>query len=195
MTLSVIIPTYNRKSLIKFALDSLNATRHSGIEFEVIVVDDGSDDGTWTFIEHTYPEVILLSNKGKGAGAARNTGLAAAKGRYIIYLDSDDLVGTHFFEQKVALMEAHPELDACYGRYEYFESDGEFQQASVVFKHKYPLLFSADKAKEHLINYLVGNFLPPNAIIWRKDILIKCNGHDPSLAINQDVDLFYQGNI
>ena len=190
MDVSVIIPTYNRIDLIKFTLDSLNKARHRGILFEVIVIDDGSTDGTWAFIEENYAEVVLLKCQGKGGAAARNTGLATARGKYIMYLDSDDLVGENYFEQKVALMELYPELDACYGRYEYFKSDGAFNSANIIFKHKYPLIFSSDKAKEHLVNYLGGNFLPPNSIIWRKDFLVKCNGHDASLEINQDVDLF-----
>jgi len=188
--LSVIIPTYNRIDLIKFTLDSLAVIHHPGLAFEVIVIDDGSTDGTGAFVGKNYPGVILLKNPGKGAATARNMGLATAKGSYVMYLDSDDLVGENYFKQKVALLEQNPELNACYGAYEFFESDSEFQPAHIIFKHKYPLIFSADKAKEHLINYLAGNFLPPNAIIWRKDFLMKCQGHDERLSINQDVDLF-----
>src|ERR1035437_6597294 len=132
MDLSIIIPTYNRIDLIKFTLDSLNKVYHRGILFEVIVIDDGSTDGTWAFIEKNYPEVVLLKSQGKGGAAARNTGLASARGKYIMYLDSDDLLGEGYFERKVALMELHPELDACYGRYEFFESDGAFNPAHII---------------------------------------------------------------
>jgi glycosyltransferase involved in cell wall biosynthesis len=190
MKISIIIPTFNRAHLIKFTLDSLVAIQKNGIDLEVIVVDDGSTDDTFSVIEQYYPWVALLKNKGKGAGSARNTGLAAARGRYIMYLDSDDLVGENYFTQKLALMELQADLDGCYGSYDYFESDGAFDPAQIYFKHKYPVITSPDKTKEHLVNYLGGNFLPLHSIIWRKEFLLKCGGHDTALSINQDVDLF-----
>ena len=190
MLLSIIIPTFNRINLVKYTLDSLDDTHHKGINREIIVVDDGSADGTWEFIAKEYPEVILLKNKGKGAASARNTGLFAAKGKYIMYLDSDDLVGENFFAQKINMLEAHPALGACYGEYDVFASDGAFDPAKILFRHKYPLITAADDSEPHLVNYLAGTFMPLNAIIWRRDILLQCKGHDTNLAINQDVDLF-----
>jgi glycosyltransferase involved in cell wall biosynthesis len=190
VVLSVIIPTYNRISLIKYTLDSLDKRYHNKTGFEVIVVDDGSTDGTWKFIESNYPHIKLIRNNAKGAGAARNAGLAQAQGKYIVYLDSDDLVGERFFDQKINLLETNSDLDACYGEYDFFRSDSAFDTEKIIFKYKYPLITSADNARQHLINYLGGNFLPPNSIVWRKDLLLKINGHDPSLGINQDVDLF-----
>src|ERR1035437_10176500 len=120
LSVSVIIPTYNRVNLIKFTLDSLDEAYHTDIQLEVIVIDDGSTDGTLDFIAKQYPGIVLLKNKGKGAALARNIGLMAAKGKYIMYLDSDDLVGANYFAQKLLLLEQHPELDACYGEYDVF---------------------------------------------------------------------------
>jgi len=188
--LTVIIPTYNRRDLIKFTLDSLDKRNHHSVDFEVIVIDDGSTDKSIDFIRTNYPEVRVLVNNGKGAPSARNTGLYEAKGKYIMYLDSDDLVGANYFGGKVELLESRPDMDACYGEYDCFESNEELTTENIIFKFKYPQLFSENNSKEHLINYLSGNFLPPNAIIWRKDFLIKCKGHDTSLSVNQDVDLF-----
>jgi glycosyltransferase involved in cell wall biosynthesis len=190
MTLSVIIPTYNRISLLKHTLDSLDTSHHKGIHFEVIVVDDNSTDGTGDFIKQNYPHVLLLKNKRKGAAAARNTGLDAASGKYILFLDSDDLVGKNYFSKKIELLEQRPDMDACYGEYEYFLSNDAFREKDVIFKHKYPLLFSELKIREHLINYLNGNYSPLNSFIWRKDFLQRINGFDESLTINQDVNLF-----
>ena len=190
MMLSVIIPTYNRLDLVKFTLDSLDQSRHKGVVFEIIVIDDGSVDGTKEFIIRNYPTVKLLANSGKGAASARNTGLAVAQGKYIMYLDSDDLAGEDYFEKKIELLDQQQDLNACYGGYEYFESNGAFKPEDIIFKHKYPMITVDKNNKEHLINYLSGNFLPQNAIIWKKDFLIKCKGHDASLTVNQDVDLF-----
>ena len=189
MYLSIIIPTYNRSDLIRYTLDSLNKRYHKTTDLEIIVIDDGSSDNTEELIDRDYPEVKFLKNTGKGASAARNMGLAAATGKYILYLDSDDLVGENYFEAKIAFLESHPDVDACYGAYEYFQSDGAFTQESIMFKHKYPLILSEHQSNEHVIHYLSGNFLPQNTFIWRRAFLLRLEGHDEALGVNQDVEL------
>lgn len=189
MQCSVIIPVYNRADLIKFTLNSLDAGFHSGVDLEIIVVDDGSTDNVIEIVRNEYPHVIVAKNRGKGAPAARNTGLAISKSEYILFLDSDDLIAEHFFKRKIELMDKDMTINACYGEYDFFECDMEFDDSYVVFKHKYPYIDKVDNVKDHLINYLGGNFLPPNSIVWRRDLLEKINGYDEKLIVNQDVDL------
>jgi glycosyltransferase involved in cell wall biosynthesis len=188
--LSIIIPTFNRAGLIKYTLDSLGTVYHPGVSYEVIVVDDGSTDHTWSFIQNEYPHVRLLKNDKKGAAAARNMGLRNAAGKYIMYLDSDDLAGPGYFAQKIELLESNPEVTACYGAYDFFESDDVFSTQQIIFRHKYPMLTGNNNSKQHLINFLSGNFIPPHAIIWQRKFLVAIGGHDEALAINQDVELF-----
>lgn len=189
MDCSVIIPTYNRVNLVKYTLDSLNSTYHKEIDIEVIVVDDGSTDNTWEFIKANYPNVVLVKNRGKGAPSARNEGLSIAKGKYIMYLDSDDLVGENYFREKLKALDGDRLLDACYGEYDCFKSDGDFSPNQIQFKHKYPIIEKKEESKQHLLYYLSGRYLPPNSIIWRADFLKKIRGHDTNLLINQDVEL------
>jgi hypothetical protein len=85
---SVIIPTYNRRPLLRRMLESV--MRQSCQDFEVIVVDDGSSDGTETMVAE-FSRVIYLRQQNRGPGAARNLGWANAKGEYVAFLDSDDL--------------------------------------------------------------------------------------------------------
>ncbi len=188
--ISIIIPTYNRLQLLQYTLRSLAAIKQPGIDMEIIVVDDASTDDTWDQVLVNYPYVTLLENKGKGAAAARNTGLYAAKGEYILYLDSDDLLGPHFFDWKLAYLQKNTSYHACYGDYDYFEGDADFDTAQVIFKNKYPLITDITNLPQHVAQYLSGKYIPANAILWRKDFLLKINGHDESLNINQDVDLF-----
>jgi len=85
---SVIIPTFDRISVLPRALDSVLAqTCPTG---EVIVVDDGSTDGTTELLERDYPGVTAIRQSNCGVSAARNTGLAAATGEWLAFLDSDD---------------------------------------------------------------------------------------------------------
>ena len=88
MMISVIIPTYNRLHLIDRAIKSvLNQSYKS---FEIIVIDDGSSDGTYDFIQRTFLDVLILKQLNKGVSSARNLGLKVAKGDWIAFLDSDD---------------------------------------------------------------------------------------------------------
>lgn len=86
--LSVIIPTYNRSATLARALDSV--FEQSCAPLEVVVVDDGSTDNTGDLIKQHYPSVRYLQQSNQGVSAARNTGIAQAKGEWIALLDSDD---------------------------------------------------------------------------------------------------------
>ena len=86
---SVIIPTYNRSWIIKEAIDSVLAQDYK--EFELIVVDDGSTDHTSDVLDSSRNVIKVLSQKNKGVSAARNRGIAEASGKFIAFLDSDDL--------------------------------------------------------------------------------------------------------
>src|ERR1051325_3423580 len=86
---SVIIPTFNRASLLLSTLNSVFAQRFS--DFEVIVVADGSTDQTMDYLQSLGKRVFVFQQPNKGAGAARNLGAAHAKAEYLAFLDSDDL--------------------------------------------------------------------------------------------------------
>ncbi len=103
-TVSVIIPTFNRKHLIGATID--NILEQTLPAHEIIVVDDNSTDGTLDWLNDTYGDkLILLTNKGKGPGAARNTGLKIANANYIKFFDSDDLMTTNTLEVQVETLE------------------------------------------------------------------------------------------
>lgn len=88
--ISVVIPTYNRERTIKRCIDSVVNQTYPA--FEILVVDDGSTDQTIETIKKEYADsnVRVIKQNHKGAQAARNTGIKAAKGKYIAFLDSDD---------------------------------------------------------------------------------------------------------
>lgn len=87
--LSVVIPVYNRKNLVKDAIDSVLDQKLKS--YEIIVVDDGSTDGTRKAIEEYSDEIKIISQEHSGPAVARNRGIAMAEGEYITFLDSDDL--------------------------------------------------------------------------------------------------------
>ena len=86
---SVVIPTYNRLDFLKQSVSSVRAQTFT--DYEIIVVDDGSTDGTWDWlvVQGSYLRAIRQPNR--GPGAARNLGIKQARGDYFVFLDSDDL--------------------------------------------------------------------------------------------------------
>lgn len=110
---SVIIPTHNRALLLVEALESVYHQTYRPIE--VIVIDDGSTDGTQETIKNllntkasTDFQILYLYQENKGPSAARNAGLRAASGAYIQFLDSDDLIHPCKIEMQVGLLKSQP---------------------------------------------------------------------------------------
>lgn len=115
MAVSVIIPTYNRAHMIGECLASVQAQTFR--DFEVIVVDDGSTDNTREVVAW-FETVRYVWQPHAERSAARNRGLALARGRYVAFLDDDDLWLPRKLERQVACLEAHPEAvlvhSACF---------------------------------------------------------------------------------
>lgn len=86
---SVVIPTYNRREMLRDALASIWSQTFS--DYEVIVVDDGSTDGTRESLASANAPLRFLTQSHRGPGAARNLGIREAQGEYLAFLDSDDL--------------------------------------------------------------------------------------------------------
>ena len=106
---SIVIPAWNAERYIKEAVDSaLNQTYPST---EVIVVDDGSIDGTRAILEPylATKRIIYIYQVNKGLAGARNTGIRAASGEYIALLDSDDLFLPQKIEKQALVLKEHPE--------------------------------------------------------------------------------------
>ena len=114
MDVSVIIPAYESSLFIARTLASVFAQTHTG--FEVIVVNDGSPDtdALLQAIEPWRERLVYLSQPNAGAGAARNAGISAAHGRYLAFLDADDLWREDFLERQLGFLAAHPEVDLVY---------------------------------------------------------------------------------
>ena len=112
--ISVIIPTYNREKFLPATIDSVLRQTYS--DYEIIVVDDGSTDGTQEVIEKLYGGKLKYIYKNNGGPAsARNVGLKNASGNYIAFLDSDDLWFPEKLETQIRFMEKnHSQITLVY---------------------------------------------------------------------------------
>ena len=111
---SIVVPVFNTGSLIIDFIKSIIAQTYSN--WELLLVDDGSDEGTLNYIESfrmDEPRIFLYKRdkQPKGSLTCRNIGMTHSKGQYIIHFDADDLVEPFCLEQRVHFMEANPSLD------------------------------------------------------------------------------------
>ena len=105
--LSIIVPVYNIEAFLPESLDSLAKIQFDA-PYEVIVIDDGSSDGSLAILrawEETHNQLRVITGPNGGVSRARNAGLDAAKGKYITFVDGDDTVGPGFFRTAVKEME------------------------------------------------------------------------------------------
>lgn len=122
---TVVIPTYNRAHCIANAIDSAVNQTHSNME--IVVVDDGSSDGTEALIKSRYsgdPRVVYLRQENQGVSAARNAGLLAARGDYVGLLDSDDTYMPWKIELQLRCLDYFPEAGMIWTDMEAVGPDG-----------------------------------------------------------------------
>jgi len=114
VSVSVIIPTYNRAAMLREAIESVR--QQTVKDVEVLVVDDGSTDETPRVVQEFGDFVTYLRQDNGGVAAARNRGIQAAHGHYIAFLDSDDLWLPHKLERQIDYLRDHPEIGLLYAR-------------------------------------------------------------------------------
>lgn len=130
---SIIIPTYNRSYCICPAIDSVLTQTHTNVE--VIVVDDGSTDGTEALIAERYgadPRVVYHQQTNAGVSAARNAGIALARGEFIGLLDSDDSFMPWKLELQLAAFERHPDIGMVWTDMSAVSPDGHITDARYL---------------------------------------------------------------
>lgn len=187
---SVIVPTYNYGALIVETLESLR--RQTLGDWECIVVDDGSTDDTAEvvarFIERE-PRVRYLRQRNQRQAAAKNTGLAAARGEYVQFLDADDLVQPRKFELQVAFLEAHPEVDIVYGGARYFTTERPDELLPTMFGDAMPWMPGVSGAgRDILPPLMVDNIMVINAPLVRRSVVEEVGGFDALLPPVEDWD-------
>jgi glycosyltransferase involved in cell wall biosynthesis len=140
-SVSVVIPTYNRAGLIGRAVRSAIASCRNGDE--IIVVDDGSSDGTAAALEPFAGRVRYVPLPRGGAGRTRNRGVALASHPLVAFLDSDDEWMPGYLETKRRLMEARPDLVFCFSDFASRTDAGEIDRMALRFWNQAPEDWSA----------------------------------------------------
>jgi glycosyltransferase involved in cell wall biosynthesis len=176
---SIIIPTYNRRDLLRRTLDSVRAQTFT--DFETIVVDDGSTDGTAEYLERLAGKVRVIRQRNAGPGAARNAGVAAAAGDYFAFLDSDDMWFPWTLATYARVIEAsRPSL--LVARYMDFSEERLLNgvHETALRSRRFDDLFSSS---EHPV--AVGSCL----LVIERSVFLASGGFTTRLINGEDVDL------
>jgi glycosyltransferase involved in cell wall biosynthesis len=192
---SVIIPTYNRAATVRNAIESVLGQTFS--DLEVIVVDDGSSDGTDKILQESYGDRIrYFAQTNQGVSAARNKGLAEARGEWIALLDSDDLWEKEKLEwQFKALERFGPKYGACYtdtGFFNYPETRTMFQLAEESYRHEEVMGVNTDVLRVLLRPGGGGMMVCTCTLLARADLVARLGGFDTNLRFGEDSEFMFR---
>lgn len=171
-TITVIVPTYNHNDVLERAISSV--LDQSFQDFEIIIVDDGSDNpivGGIGMLDD--PRITVFWQPNAGLGAARNTGLLNSSGRFIQFLDADDTISADKFLIQAKALDADTNAAVAYCRYENIAST--FQPSKI--------LSEGESAIERL---LVENFLPVHSALVRRAAVAKAGNFDTNRFTQED---------
>jgi glycosyltransferase involved in cell wall biosynthesis len=178
MRISVVVPTFNRIHTLPRALDSI-LCQSRPVE-EIIVVDDGSHDGTETLIRRRYPRVRYLRQDNRGVSRARNMGIAEAGGDWIALLDSDDVWLPDKLAAQCAALRDHPNTRLCHTH-------------EIWIRHGRPV----NQMQKHTKfgGYIFHHCLPrcvisPSASLLHRSLFNEIGTFDEDLPACEDYDLW-----
>jgi glycosyltransferase involved in cell wall biosynthesis len=179
---SVIMPTHNRLAYLREAIASVLLQDYPRLE--LIIIDDGSTDGTQTAMHHFHhPKVHYHALANRGPAGARNAGLRLARGELLTFLDSDDLWDEQKISQQVLHFQAQPALGMLATNFKYIDAD------------KRPVSNPA-KPYGYQIKDFIGDILDiefpmaTSTMMMRRSVFDKAGMFDESLRISEDLDLW-----
>jgi glycosyltransferase involved in cell wall biosynthesis len=181
---SVVVPTYNRLNFLTKAIESIRDQTYDG--YEIIVVDDGSTDGTPDYLATAGNDVKWLRQENKGPAAARNLGAAKASGSYIAFLDSDDvwlpwvLATVH----EVILQHKEPSL-ICVRTMEFEGSMPDIARDELMVESFHDFLGTSCGP-----SYVAGG-----AFLIKRCVFERIGGFDEDMTAGEDVDFFLRAGL
>lgn len=179
--ISIGVSAYNRKEYLKLCLDSLLAQTYPN--FEIIVVDDGSTDGTQEMMAECYPGIRYVRQENGGDASAKNHAARIANGEYIVFNDSDDL----FYPDSVMrLYQAMPVSgNSCvYGTYQTIDANGRELPTRRKMK-RYP----SGRILKYLLRHVIVNSC---GVLIPRQMYLDEGGFDTKLKVMHDYNLFLE---
>lgn len=188
--ISVVVPTYNCETFISEALNSVVSQNYPNLE--IIVVDDGSLDGTVEKIRTFGDGIRLVQQANQGPGAARNHGARVARGEYLAFLDGDDVWLPGKLRAQIQHIKDNPSIQLVYGHWRrwYPDSDGSYTSAE-----EHTTIFDAGNIDVEgsgwvYCRLLLDSILHTITVLMRRRLFEDVGGFDASLRRGEDYDLW-----
>ena len=178
VNVSVIIPTYNRKNLLKRALHSVS--NQTFVPQEIIVVDDGSSDGTKDWVLEQFPDVRYIYQDNSGVSSARNSGIKEAIGSWIAFLDSDDEWMSNKLEQQKGIINSFQEAWLCHTNEIWIRNGVRVNQMKKHQKY-------GGNVFENCLDICR---ISPSSVLIKKEVFEMVGLFDESLKVCEDYDLW-----
>lgn len=183
--ISVIIPVYNTGAYVAETIESV--LKQTWKHKEIIVVNDGSTDETPAILEKYDEYIRVIHQENKGLGAARNTGIRAARGEFLAFIDADDLWLPEFLKTQQAVLTSDPKVDIVYCFWTYIDQYGKQLPQKDRFSETGDLLHSL----------IISNRIPIMAALMSRICVETTQGFDDNKLISEDWDFWlrvaYQG--
>lgn len=192
--ISVIVLNYNGKGFLNSCLSSLASQTYS--DFEVIVVDNGSRDGSPEYVKENYPWVRLAKNEENlGFAGGTNVGIRAAKGEFIITLNNDSRADSRFIEELIKPM-ADPEVGVCAAKMLF--PDGRINSAGICISRSGAAwdrgMFEPDRGQYEFVEEVFGACA--GAALYRREMLDEIGLFDEDFFLYlEDVDLAFRARL
>ena len=183
--ISLIIPLYNAEKYVAETIES--ALQQSYKNIEIIIIDDGSTDSSFSVAEsYKSDNILVVKQTNKGASAARNHGLRLAKGEYIQFLDADDILDVNKIEQQINTLKNHSELHLVGCRWRYFNTDVNNTYKTMPFDFK-------DISTYNKANWLMERpYMIPHTWLVSRRLIELAGFWNESLTLNDDGEYFYR---
>lgn len=178
--ISVVVPAYNQAQFLPDALESILAQTY--LDYEIIVVNDGSTDETAQVIDQYKSQVRVIWQENQGLAGARNTGIEAASGEIIAFLDSDDIWLPTYLDCIVSLSHMHPNASIFHTGWRYIDNAGE-----ILPQAPNQTVIPTELAYQTMLQ---GNFLTGSTYSVRRSALLEVGLLDMAFRRLQDWELW-----
>ena len=189
MRISVVIPAYNAERTVGRAIDSVLAQTRAADE--VIVVDDGSTDGTADVVRRYGEKVTLICQENAGVSVARNRGIEASTGEWIAFLDGDDEWRVEKLQLQTGHLSRNPEIKWTYSNF--YKQDGSAPQTKAhVSSRLTALLDCTEVFDDYLTIYANHGYAWTGTLIVHRDVFATVGMFEPGMKRAQDTDLWFR---
>jgi glycosyltransferase involved in cell wall biosynthesis len=177
--LSVIIPAYNVEQYIREAVDS--ALQQTFQDIEVIVIDDGSTDGTNSIVRSISDQrLVIMEQANGGLGAARNAGIRKAAGKYLGLLDGDDVWLPQKAEAHIPVMEKDENICISFSNMKYIDENGQYSGQLLISRYSEPTMD----------DLMLKNHITPTSAILRTSSIVEAGLFDEHIPGCEDYEMW-----